>query len=259
MKFFASDLDGTLIHDNKISNEDVEAIKKFREEGNRFIVATGRAFESIKQVFSEYEGLDYDYIVACNGAIIYDSNDNIISKKTISKEVAHRIYKAFKENEKLVFACGFGEGHHLVELKENSGIRKEILENAKLIKEEEFLALEKEYETIGFICINEDVVTAEGFVELVKKEAMNEVEVFRNQFFLDIAPLSCTKGEGIKAILEIENASLENIATIGDSMNDVSMIHITNYGFTFNNAEESVKRVASHHVDSVAEAINIFK
>lgn len=255
MKYFASDLDGTLIHDNKISQLDIDAINEFRAKGNKFIVATGRELKGIKGTFSEYPDLKYDYIVACNGAIIYDENDNIIAKRTINKETAEKIYEAFKEHNDVTFACGFGDGHYIVGLKENMGIKQEILDYARHMSEEEFYLQQEEYEMLGFICRDENAKLAEEVIPLIKNVAGKDVEVFRNQYFIDMAALNCTKGEGIKSILNIEGASVEDVATIGDSMNDISMLCITPNGFTFNNAEEAVKEVASHCVDSVAEAI----
>lgn len=255
MKYLASDLDGTLIHDNKISQKDIDAINKFREAGNKFIVATGRGLHGIKKAFEEHSDITYDYLVACNGSIIYDKDDNIISKKVISKETAEKLYKSFKDHNDATFACGFGDGHYIVGLKENMGIKDEVLEYAKQLTEEEFYANERECEMVGFICRDEDAKIAEQIVPLIEDVIKGEVEVFRNQFFIDIAPINCTKGEGIKSILEIEAASTEDVITIGDSLNDLSMLCITENGFTFNNAEDVVKEVASHCVDSVAECI----
>ena len=42
-----TDLDGTLLPDNKIlSQKDKEAIKRFRADGGKFTVATGRTIQS---------------------------------------------------------------------------------------------------------------------------------------------------------------------------------------------------------------------
>lgn len=256
MKYLASDLDGTLIHNNEISKQDIEAIKRFREAGNKFIVSTGRELKGIKSAFSQYSDLKYDYIVACNGAIIYDANDNIISKRTIGKDMADKVYKAFKDNNDVTFACGFGDGHYIVELKENHGIKEDIVNYTKHMTEEEYYSEDRQYEMLGFICRDQDSKLAEQIIPLINDVVGSEIEVFRNQYFIDMAALNCTKGEGVKSILEIEGATVNDVTTIGDSMNDISMLSITSNGFTFNNAEDAVKEVASHYVDSVSECIN---
>ncbi|MBR7101750.1 MAG: HAD hydrolase family protein, partial [Clostridia bacterium] len=42
MKIIATDFDGTLSYNGKISEEDKAAIKRFRDAGNKFGVVTGR-------------------------------------------------------------------------------------------------------------------------------------------------------------------------------------------------------------------------
>ena len=42
MKILASDLDGTLIKEQKISQKDLDALKKLKENGHKVIVSTRR-------------------------------------------------------------------------------------------------------------------------------------------------------------------------------------------------------------------------
>ena len=49
----ASDLDGTLIFDNKVSDENKEAIQKFKEEEGVFVVSTGRPFNGVEKVMKK--------------------------------------------------------------------------------------------------------------------------------------------------------------------------------------------------------------
>ena len=51
MKYLASDLDGTLIHNGEISKEDIDAILKLKARGYKFIISTGRSIRSIEEVF----------------------------------------------------------------------------------------------------------------------------------------------------------------------------------------------------------------
>ncbi|MBW4874972.1 MAG: HAD hydrolase family protein, partial [Paeniclostridium sp.] len=43
-KLLASDVDGTLYVNQKIHNKSLDYIKKFREQGNIFLLCTGRNF-----------------------------------------------------------------------------------------------------------------------------------------------------------------------------------------------------------------------
>ena len=84
----------------------------------------------------------------------------------------------------------------------------------------------------------------------------DKLEVFRNQYFIDIAPKECSKGNGINKVLELDGGHVDKLYTIGDSFNDISMFKITENSFTFNNAEELVKIEANNYVDTVKECID---
>ena len=91
MKYLACDLDGTLLRENQtISRENLEAIVNFKEAGNKFVISTGRNVDSIYDLFNDYPEIEYDYIVACNGAVVLDNNKDIILNKYINEVILHK-------------------------------------------------------------------------------------------------------------------------------------------------------------------------
>ena len=77
IKLIASDIDGTLIKDSTpdLYPEMVWAIKKLKEKGILFCAASGRQYESVRNVFREVAD-DIAYI-AENGAHIRYQGKNI--------------------------------------------------------------------------------------------------------------------------------------------------------------------------------------
>ena len=73
MKLLASDFDGTLNYGDTIMEEDLEAIKAWKEAGNEFVIVTGRSYESLKKQLDRYD-LPVDYVVSNNGGMIYDGS-----------------------------------------------------------------------------------------------------------------------------------------------------------------------------------------
>ena len=66
-----TDLDGTLLPENKIlSEKDLEAIKRFRSDGGKFTIATGRTIQSADRYIKELE-IDIP-VILYNGSLIYD-------------------------------------------------------------------------------------------------------------------------------------------------------------------------------------------
>ncbi len=102
---------------------------------------------------------------------------------------------------------------------------------------------------------HKDQIKAEKIKDEIIKKYGEHVEAYRNQFFVDIVPKGCSKGNALKRILEVEDMSKDDLYVVGDSFNDVSMFNITHNSYTFNDSEEKVKEYANHEVDYVYEVI----
>ena len=89
----------------------------------------------------------------------------------------------------------------------------------------------------------------------IDKKYEDKIIAYRNDIYIDIVPLGCSKGNGIKYIAKQEFIKDDYIYTIGDSWNDVTMFNITKNSFTFHHVEEELKEHASYLVDSVADCI----
>ena len=73
MKYIVfSDLDGTLRpKDGGLSPRMIEAIKKFQEAGNLFVMTTGRNRQKAEEFAKEYGGSRY--IINANGGEVFDT------------------------------------------------------------------------------------------------------------------------------------------------------------------------------------------
>src|SRR5690625_1493155 len=76
VKLIAIDLDGTLLNkENKISKQNLEAIKHAQATGVEVVIATGRAQFDVKKIF-ERTGIQ-TWIVGTNGATIHQPNGEL--------------------------------------------------------------------------------------------------------------------------------------------------------------------------------------
>lgn len=264
MKYLACDLDGTLLNENHGINEaNIKGIIEFKEAGNKFIISTGRSLSSIYDLFSEYPEIEYDYIVACNGAIVLDKDKNVIHSKFIGSEVAEGIFKEFLDNEDVCVHFESEGEHYLVDSnipnledvpKDMRGLYSHFKDRVSI--EDLFKDInERNYSIISLFSKNGDRNVAEKAKNKLVKSLGDDLEAFRNQFFVDIAPKGCTKGSGLKKILELNNVNEDKLYAIGDSFNDISMFNLTENSFTFHYAEDGVKEIANNHVSSVEECI----
>lgn len=65
----ASDYDGTLAHDSTVTDETLDAVRRIKESGRRFLLVTGRELPDLKRVFPRIDICDM--VVAENGALLY--------------------------------------------------------------------------------------------------------------------------------------------------------------------------------------------
>ena len=108
-KIIACDLDETLIRtDRTISKEDIEAIKKCKQLGIKFVLATGRGYASVQNTLKEvglYDELN-EYVISFNGgAITENKNNRLIHFEGISFEHASELYKRRYEKINVLKEC----------------------------------------------------------------------------------------------------------------------------------------------------------
>jgi hydroxymethylpyrimidine pyrophosphatase-like HAD family hydrolase len=65
----ASDYDGTLAHDGRVSDRTLQALERFRQSGRKLILVTGRYLPDLQSVFQRLDL--FDIVVAENGAVLY--------------------------------------------------------------------------------------------------------------------------------------------------------------------------------------------
>lgn len=101
MKLLVSDYDGTLKTDIKNLKINIEKVNQFMSSGNKFAIATGREFASMKKEIENYN-IKYDYLICNNGLITFDSKDNIVSSLPIGNEDLKFICDSLEAREELV-------------------------------------------------------------------------------------------------------------------------------------------------------------
>lgn len=244
------DLDGTLYH-NGISNEDITAIKKIEKMGVRFHVATGRIFTQADRMTKEYVNLN-GYYICENGSYIYDNNHKLVFKGTIDDHIVNKVMEEFDSKKANIY---FKYDGRVVLLNENKFFSKYTNE---YIVDKEFINKGNYNNLIGNIGIVSQDVEELGRIELYLKAIFNEVldVYFSSEHTLNLVPKGVSKHEAIKIVCDKIGANLDEVATIGDSPNDISMLQASKYSFAMESSRSEVKEQARYEASSVADAIN---
>ena len=250
IKHIFCDLDGTLYH-NGISKEDVDAIKKIEAMGVRFHIATGRIFTQADKMTKEYVDLN-GYYICENGSYIYDNNHNLIFKGTIDDHIVNKVIDSFDSDKSTIY---FKYDGKVVFIDENKFFNKYTSE---YIIDKDFGKRGKYDNLIGNIGIVSQDVDELGRLELYLKALFEEVLdiYFSSENTLNLVPKGVSKHEAIKIVCDKIGASSDEVATMGDSPNDISMLQASKYSFAMQNSRSEVKECANYEASSVADAIN---
>lgn len=251
MKLLATDYDGTLKYTNMVTQEDLIAIKKWKEQGNLFVINTGRSMESILAEVRKYN-IPVDYFVTNNGGMVFD------------KEL-HELFSSYLDNTvaiDIMYATHLIGG--VVSYVVNDGIyRHRIIIDEKLeekrypglapnMSEEELMRMNK-YAQI--VISMSDISSALELADLINDHFSEKVVAYANKFVVDVVPKGISKAAGVQFLMDRENVVVEDTYTIGDAYNDIPLMKFGVNGSCMNSATDELKKYAKYHYDCVGELI----
>lgn len=253
IKYIFCDLDGTLYH-NGISREDADSIENIENEGIVFNIATGRIFSQAVRMTNNDINMN-GYYICENGSYIYDSNHNLVFKGTIDDNIVKKVIAEFDSDIATMY---FKFNGKVVLLEENDCFKTYSNE---YIVDKEFSNKDTYDNLVGNIGIVSQDIEELYRLELFLKEEFDEVLdiYFSSEHTLNLVPKGVSKHEAIKKVCKILGASLDEVATIGDSPNDISMLKTTKYSFAMINSRKEVKESANYIANSVSDAITKIK
>ncbi len=219
MKLLVSDFDGTLFRNWKITPEEIDAIKEWRNRCNLFAIATGRQWYDL---MDREIGDNVDYIIFANGAKIVDENRKLIYKNGFDISLFDKILRIADNYEPngCEYTDDDRELHQMTVWFRN-------LDEARVFKK----GLEKEYGDILNIYEN------------------------RAGIGMDIVSAKATKAVGIYELAKMHNIKKEDIYTVGDSPNDLVMLREFN-GYCIASADDDIKSEVNNICPDLAQLIN---
>jgi len=254
IKAIFCDIDGTLLNnDGFISTHTVDMIKQAEEKGIKFIISSGRSFIALLPI---YELLGHVVPSICVlGADYYDENQIRIIHNPISKTSVKKIYELSLQHQNYGLS-GFGGDEFYISVP-----IKDFLWN--VYKLTELPTSGKMYHWIRFI---QHVNSVDDFlsIDIEKLEFHFESEAKLNEMVnelkklddinisistktnIEITSSNATKGKMVKTICDYYHYSYDDIVTIGDSGNDLSMLKGFKHSIAMGNAHEDVKKECSY-------------
>lgn len=265
-KILFTDLDGTLLNDDKlVSEENHAAIQRLLDAGHYLVVSTGRPVKSGFKVVQRL-GLTMPgcYMIAYNGGTIFDcSEQKILTEKTFPIEYVQYLFE--EANKCGIHIQTYGEDDKVLTTKDSPELQYYLKGNRNAldyeISESVCKLLDKEPHKVLLIHMEEEKLLK--FREEHQDWAEEKCEsTFSSRQLLEYLPKGVNKGSGVCMLCEMLGVEIENAYAAGDERNDISMIEAAGVGVAMKNAVDEAKAVADYvtendnNHDGIAEVID---
>ena len=242
---FASDYDGTLYHDGKISKGNLEAIEAFRKLGHKFGIITGRSINSILDEVNEHK-IPFDFISGINGGVVLDHNLKEIQIHKMNEDVVMDVLKTIDSFGVRLY--GLNDGYDHITVQYHDILNKVHIESFDRIYDNGITGMYVGCHT------NEDALKVYAMINT--KYADDDIKSYANESYVDVATIFNSKATGVEVIMDHYDIT-GSAYTVGDSYNDVPMLRDFN-GFLMGNGVTSLAKFASAGVvDTVQQAITL--
>ena len=241
IKLVVSDMDGTLLDDNKVLHEDFwDIFYKLKGKGIYFVPASGRQYFNIYEYFKRIEeGL---IILAENGSYIVEDGKEFYSK-CLKKEDALELIEASRKipTAHVVF-CGKKKAYvesndpEFIKEIEKYYTRYEIVDDITKVDDEALKIT---------IC---DLTGVEEnsypYVEKYNKDFKVAISGF---IWIDLTHKESNKGIGLQVLQEKLGITKDETMVFGDYLNDYELMQQGKYSFAMENAHPELKKVAKYN------------
>jgi Cof subfamily protein (haloacid dehalogenase superfamily) len=247
IRLVVADVDGTLVTEDKILTQRAQAaVHGLRDAGIRFAITSGRPPRGMGMLF---DPLDLDTPIAgFNGGLYVKRDLTIIEQKTLPGEVARQAVELIRSRGMDVWIyCG---NDWLITKKDAPHVAREawtVKFDAKVVPNFDG-HLDNVAKIVG---ISDD----HALVQKVEAEAQAafgaRATANRSQpYYLDVTHKEANKGAVVDYLSKHLGIPTEEIATLGDSPNDLLMFKRSGFSVAMGNASEQVKAQASVVTDS---------
>lgn len=249
-KLMLSDLDETLLVNHHVPDFNVEAIKKGREKGLKFVPATGRAYNMIPEILKEIDAYNKEgeYSICFNGALIVENKDNkILNFKGISFEQTKEIFELAKRFDVCVLIFTI-DMCYIFNADEDEVARKTAQKAPFTIVDEFNMDFIKGQKIAKILYEKRDM----KYLKAIEQELLEEIEriqvcaSYSSSRYLEFNAIGIDKGFALRWLAKYLGIDHSQTIAIGDNYNDVEMIKEAALGVCVTCGEEDIKALSQY-------------
>lgn len=265
---YVTDLDGTLMRDDKSISETTAAIlNKQIEQGMLITYATARSKKSASVITKD---IHFQLpVITLNGTIFVDPKTNEeIETVAFTGEELQSLRQCQAGLNIPGFVSAFINGRDRKSYREgviNTGFRQYLEDHAD---DRRLRAVQTESELYdGEVCCFTFIAEREELDPLYHRVKDREEWIciyqrdkYRSEYWLEICPKNAAKDNAIRRLQK--QYGCQRLVVFGDSLNDISMFEIADESYAVANAAEELKAIATdvigdNNSDSVAHFLSI--
>lgn len=264
MKYFISDLDGTLLQDKHgIHPNDIEAVNSLANISMRFGIATGRDLGFCKDLLHKAK-LKADFMILNNGGSLFVDDKKVMEMEISAQEI--RLIMDFIKpfiGSLHPFVCNENRVFYMMKNVYTTtsweSIKKELSYLGNICDEDILEQIEHLSSPIIKLSIYiQDETQTTHWLKKLQDRFSNDYEVLMTASdYIEFTKKGVHKGTALKALEEYVHVNASDVIFIGDGENDMAMMDLAGYSFCMNTASDEVKKHADEIVTSVSEAITI--
>jgi len=258
IKLIATDMDGTLLDDQKNFPPDFSDILKRLERNDiRFIIASGRSYQAIRPMFGDKA--DEMSFICDNGAFII-SRGRISEISAIEPHVIRKIVGICKTELTDVYPvlCGMNGTYLAPDLDERKDSELGFYYFLRTVCED----LAEVDDTIFKVALYDLRNPKTNCFPVFSEHFGDSMELtVSGEYWMDIMNKGIEKGTALSKIQKELGISKEETMAFGDFYNDISLLECAEYSYVMENANEDMKQhgkyIAARNTEhGVTKAIN---
>lgn len=250
IKMIAVDMDGTFLNDQKTYNVKrfYNLFSKLQEKEIRFVVASGNQYFQLRSFFPDI----YQYItfVSEKGANIVMGDESFYHAKIESETILATLILLESLDPVNLVLCGQNSAYVSKNMPAEN-FKKVSFYYPQIKKIDNLFEIQQENDDIFKFALTFEAHEAKQHLETLKHALGNTlVPVSSGHGDIDLIIPGVHKHRGLTLVGKEWGIQDSEIATFGDSGNDLEMIKNTAYSFAMENAQEQVKQAAKMVIGS---------
>lgn len=207
-KILISDYDQTFYIDDQDIEKNKIAVNKFINDGNIFVIATGRSYYDFKIKKDKYN-IIVNYTILNHGATIIDNKNNILINFTINNDIIDNLKNDLNLSVAISYFCC------------------SCIESRVDFNDKNLTKINVKYKTKDY------AMKVNKLINDKYSEFVNSYYVNKNS--IEIISKETNKSKAIKILLDKININPNNCYVIGDGYSDIEMIKDYN-GYAMKNS-----------------------